>query len=168
MAHAFTKNRDCLLTLEDTLVGFMFDGLEWCSSNGSKETFTTGCPGLRECPNNTFGSFWSRASDNFAATACGNVSVMLNGSIDTPFNPGSIFASIEVKNFNPAIIESLTVLLVNKETDRTTCSHESLENLQSILSSGPLKSVNYKCRVVHQAKVKDCIDDQKTLCGNCW
>ncbi|XP_057183851.1 ADP-ribosyl cyclase/cyclic ADP-ribose hydrolase 1 [Triplophysa rosa] len=64
MAHAFTKNRDCLMTLEDTLMGFMFDGLKWCSSNGSKETFTTGCPGWTECANNPVRSFWSRASDN--------------------------------------------------------------------------------------------------------
>ncbi|XP_073720030.1 ADP-ribosyl cyclase/cyclic ADP-ribose hydrolase 1 [Misgurnus anguillicaudatus] len=168
MVFAFAKDRDCLMTIEESLMGYMFDGLHWCSNNGSKETFTTGCPNWTECVNNPERSFWNRASAKFAATACGNVSVMLNGSKDSPFNPVSIFATVEVKNFNPTTMDSLTVLLVNEEKDTTTCSNESLENLQSIFSSGPLKSVGYECRVVPQAKVTECIDDLEIPCSSCW
>ncbi|KAI4903831.1 hypothetical protein NFI96_013936 [Prochilodus magdalenae] len=64
MAHAFTDNRECLSTLEDTLLGFMFDGLTWCSRNGSQETFTTDCPGWSACQDNPVRSFWIRASTN--------------------------------------------------------------------------------------------------------
>ncbi|XP_065144032.1 ADP-ribosyl cyclase/cyclic ADP-ribose hydrolase 1-like isoform X2 [Paramisgurnus dabryanus] len=168
MVFAFTKDRDCLMTLEETLLGSMFNGLTWCSNNGSKETFTTGCPVWTKCVNNPVRSFWNRASANFAATACGNVSVMLNGSKNNPFNTESIFATVEIKNFNPTTMDSLTVLLVTENKDMTTCSNESLENLQSIFSSGPLKSVGYKCRVVPQAKVMECIDDLEIPCSSCW
>ncbi|XP_051507131.1 ADP-ribosyl cyclase/cyclic ADP-ribose hydrolase 1-like [Myxocyprinus asiaticus] len=167
MVHALTKNRDCLMTLEDTLLGFMFNKLTWCSKNGSKETFTTGCPGWMECINPVH-SFWTRASANFAATACGNVYVMLNGSINSPFNPESTFASVEVQNFNPATLDGLTVLLVTKDTDVMTCSNKSLMDLQMLLSSGPLQAVTYTCRVIPQAKVKKCIDDLEIPCSDCW
>lgn len=38
MVHAYTKNRDCLVTVEDTLLGYLFDELTWCSKNESKGT----------------------------------------------------------------------------------------------------------------------------------
>ncbi|XP_060768031.1 ADP-ribosyl cyclase/cyclic ADP-ribose hydrolase 1 isoform X5 [Neoarius graeffei] len=106
MAHAFTDKRDCLVTVEDTLLGYLFDDLTWCSKNESKETFTTDCPGWSDCQNNPVRSFWIQASTNFAATACGNVSVMLNGSVEAPFSP-----------------------------TRTACNHSSLHILQSALDT---------------------------------
>ncbi|XP_076868728.1 ADP-ribosyl cyclase/cyclic ADP-ribose hydrolase 1 isoform X2 [Brachyhypopomus gauderio] len=105
IAHAFTKNRKCLRTLEHTLLGSMFDHLNWCSKNQSKETFTTGCPDWHSCVNNPKRSFWIRASDNFASTACGNVSAMLNGSLEAPF-----------------------------DSSRTTCENASFKNLKSTLN----------------------------------
>ncbi|XP_053085459.1 ADP-ribosyl cyclase/cyclic ADP-ribose hydrolase 1-like [Pangasianodon hypophthalmus] len=117
MVHAFTDNRDCVITLEDTLLGFLFDGLTWCSKNDSKETFTTACPSWSDCQNNPVRSFWIKASLNFAGTACGNVSAMLNGSLEAPFSSTSVFGSVEVKNLNPDKVDGLTVLLVTKDTD---------------------------------------------------
>ncbi|XP_048123150.1 ADP-ribosyl cyclase/cyclic ADP-ribose hydrolase 1-like isoform X2 [Alosa alosa] len=114
IVHAFTGKMSCYLTLEDTLLGFTLDGLNWCGKNESQETFTTGCP---DCDNNSFRAFWNGASAAFAASACGDASVMLNGSIDMPFNSKSIFGSVEVKHFNSSIMNGLTVLLVTKETD---------------------------------------------------
>ncbi|XP_039983113.1 ADP-ribosyl cyclase/cyclic ADP-ribose hydrolase 1-like isoform X2 [Xiphias gladius] len=87
MVHDFTKKKDCFITLEDTVLGFVLDGLTWCGKEGSSETFTTSCPGWTECENNPVRSFWKRASAAFADVACGDVTAMLNGSITTPFDP---------------------------------------------------------------------------------
>ncbi|XP_031439465.1 ADP-ribosyl cyclase/cyclic ADP-ribose hydrolase 1 isoform X2 [Clupea harengus] len=117
IVHAFTEKRSCYVTLEDTLLGFLLDGLTWCGKNESQEIFTTECSSWSDCVNNPVRSFWIQASAAFAASACGDVSVMLNGAIDMPFNPTSTFASVEVKNFNSSIMNSLIVLLVTKEGD---------------------------------------------------
>ncbi|TSQ58061.1 High choriolytic enzyme 1 [Bagarius yarrelli] len=37
IVQAFTDNRECLVVLEDTLLGVMFDALTWCSKNKSKD-----------------------------------------------------------------------------------------------------------------------------------
>lgn len=40
IVHDFTEKRDCFLTLEDTLVGFIMNGLTWCGkeeSNGKAQ-----------------------------------------------------------------------------------------------------------------------------------
>ncbi|KAF5892979.1 ADP-ribosyl cyclase/cyclic ADP-ribose hydrolase 1-like, partial [Clarias magur] len=144
VVHAFTENRDCLVTLEDTLLGFMFNGLTWCSKKESNETFTEGCPGWSDCKTSPVQSFWLKASANFATTACGSVSAMLNGSLDTPFSTSSIFASVEVKNLNPDNVKSLTILLVTKNTDTTTCNNLSFNDLKSSLNA----KIAYNCREV--------------------
>uniref|UniRef100_A0A4W4FPM7 ADP-ribosyl cyclase/cyclic ADP-ribose hydrolase n=1 Tax=Electrophorus electricus TaxID=8005 RepID=A0A4W4FPM7_ELEEL len=64
LVHEFTENRECLVTLEDTLLGFTFNELTWCSKNQSKETFTTDCPLWSYCVNNPVRSFWIKASAN--------------------------------------------------------------------------------------------------------
>ncbi|KAJ0059698.1 hypothetical protein NL108_011188, partial [Boleophthalmus pectinirostris] len=115
VVHDFTSKRECFITIEDTFLGSLLDGLTWCGKEGSKDTFTSDCPGWTSCVNNTVRSFWNKASASYAEVACGNVSVMLNGSIATPFHPASIFASIEMKNFNPVIMNSLNVVLVTQE-----------------------------------------------------
>ncbi|XP_029005026.1 ADP-ribosyl cyclase/cyclic ADP-ribose hydrolase 1-like isoform X2 [Betta splendens] len=113
IVHAFTAKRDCYITMEDTLLGFMLDGLTWCGKENSSETFTSGCPGWSQCENNPVRSFWNRASAAFAEAACGDVTVMLNGSISTPFSPASIFGSIEIKRLNYRV-RSLNVILVTQ------------------------------------------------------
>ncbi|KAF3836295.1 hypothetical protein F7725_028853 [Dissostichus mawsoni] len=70
LVHDFTEKRDCYVTVEDSLLGSVLDGLTWCGKEGSSDV------------------------------ACGDVTAMLNGSIVTPFHPASIFASIEVKRFD--------------------------------------------------------------------
>ncbi|KAL7835230.1 hypothetical protein SRHO_G00275770 [Serrasalmus rhombeus] len=163
MAHAFTDNRECLVTLEDTLLGFVFDELTWCSKNGSKETFTTDCPGWSECQNNPVRSFWIRASANFAATSCGNVSAMLNGSLESPFSSTSVFGSVEVKSFDPNKVDDLTILLVTKETDTTTCASSSFQSLRSALDP----KIAYNCREVPYNRVENCISDPEIPCSDC-
>lgn len=165
VVHAFTEDRSCYVTLEDTLVGHMLDGLTWCSRNNSIDVLTEQCPGWNDCLHNPVRSFWIQASAEFAASACGDVSAMLNGSIGVPFDPNSIFASIEVKNFNPSIMKALNVILVVKETDTKTCENdESLKILRNQLDTG----VKFACQTVQLSSVEKCIAQPQTPCGECW
>ncbi|KAL1006898.1 hypothetical protein UPYG_G00078630, partial [Umbra pygmaea] len=162
LVHEFTKN--CFQTLEDTLLGSIMNGLTWCSKEGSKEIFTTGCPLWNDCVNHTVKSFWHFASAAFADAACGDVIAMLNGSIATPFTPTSIFATTEVKRFNATKMNSLTVVLVTKENDGKSCDDPSLHDLQKELDP----RLKYNCKLVPVSQIHDCLSHHNTACGACW
>ncbi|XP_029313127.1 ADP-ribosyl cyclase/cyclic ADP-ribose hydrolase 1-like [Cottoperca gobio] len=163
VVHDFTEKRDCFVTLEDTLLGYLLDGLTWCGKEGSSETFTTDCPGWTDCQNNTVRSFWTRVSAAFADAACGNVTAMLNGTIAIPFHPASIFASIEVKRFDYPRVRSLDVILVTQENPVSNCTHASLKDLQRELDKG----ITYSCKEVTEAHIHECSSPEKP-CGGCW
>lgn len=164
IVHDFTAKRDCYVTLEDIILGSVLDGLMWCGKEGSNDTFTTGCPGWSVCDNNPVRSFWNRASAAYAQVACGEVSVMLNGAIATPFSPTSTFASIEVKHFNPAIMKTLKVVLVTQEKGGTNCTNASLKDLQKELAEG----IAYNCKEVAESQIHDCASHPEKPCGSCW
>ncbi|XP_054478671.1 ADP-ribosyl cyclase/cyclic ADP-ribose hydrolase 1-like [Anoplopoma fimbria] len=164
VVHEFTKKGDCFLTLENTLLGSVLDGLTWCGKKGSSETFTTSCPGWDDCVNNPVRSFWNRVSAAFADAACGDVSAMLNGSIATPFNPTSVFASIEVKRFKYPRVKSLNVVLVTQANSVTSCTDASLKDLQKELDQG----ITYNCKVVSEARLEECSSNKTIPCGACW
>lgn len=164
LVHDFTEKRDCYVTVEDSLLGSVLDGLTWCGKEGSRETFTTGCPGWTDCVNNTVRSFWNRVSTAFADAACGDVTAMLNGSIVTPFHPASIFASIEVKRFNYPRVKSLNVVLVTQNKTVTNCTNASLKDLQKELDQG----ITYNCEEVTETQIQDCSSHPEKPCGACW
>ncbi|MEQ2265516.1 hypothetical protein XENORESO_008349 [Xenotaenia resolanae] len=164
VVHDFTGGKDCFKTVEDTLLGSVLNGLEWCGKNGSSETFTTDCPKWEECEKSAVRSFWNRVSAAFGDFACGNVTVMLNGSIDTPFSPTSIFASIEVKKFKSPKVKNLNVVLVIQKNSVTNCTNESLKNLTMGLDKG----IGYRCVEVPDSHLKECGSDPEKPCGACW
>uniref|UniRef100_A0A3Q1KF18 ADP-ribosyl cyclase/cyclic ADP-ribose hydrolase n=1 Tax=Anabas testudineus TaxID=64144 RepID=A0A3Q1KF18_ANATE len=149
--------RDCCITMKDTLLGSVLDGLTWCGKKGSKETFTTDCPGWTGCEKNPVRSFWNRASAAFADVACGDVTVMLNGDINTPFSSDSIFASIEVKKFSATGVKSLNVILVTQKNPVANCENASLKDLQK-----ELDGIKYTCKEV----IKKC--SSKSPCKDSW
>ncbi|XP_028425525.1 ADP-ribosyl cyclase/cyclic ADP-ribose hydrolase 1-like [Perca flavescens] len=165
VVHAFTKKKkDCFLTVEDTALGYMLDGLmSWCGKEGCTKTFRKiGCPGWKE--NNAVGSFWNRVSAAFADAARGDVTAMLNGDIDTPFNPNSTFATIEVKRFDSPKVKSLTVVLVTGKSAVTNCKNASLKDLQRELKKG----IAYNCKEVTEAQLEECSSNPERPCGACW
>ncbi|KAK1885530.1 ADP-ribosyl cyclase/cyclic ADP-ribose hydrolase 1 [Dissostichus eleginoides] len=121
-----TKNRDDVVALEDTLLGSVLDGLTWCGEKGNSDF------------------------------ACDDVTAILDGSIDTPFDPEradcnnpslkdlqraldqgitynckevtDIFASIEVKRFDYPRVQSLNVVL-NPDPGLQLPSRETLWSL---------------------------------------
>ncbi|KAM9712280.1 ADP-ribosyl cyclase/cyclic ADP-ribose hydrolase 1-like isoform 2-T2 [Menidia menidia] len=148
LVHKFTERRDHFITLEDTLLGFIMDGLTWCGKKGSKETFIYQC---EKCPVNTFADY-----------ACGDATVMLNGRIHKPFDPTSYFGAIEVKGLRYPRVKSLTVILVTKN-DNVDCSQESLQVLQNMLDP----NIVYRCLAATEAHIQDCLKNGITN-EACW
>ncbi|XP_070709274.1 ADP-ribosyl cyclase/cyclic ADP-ribose hydrolase 1-like isoform X2 [Pempheris klunzingeri] len=163
MVQDFTKKKNCFVRLEDSPLGYMLDGLTWCGKEGSSETLTEGCPRWTKCENNPVRSFWRRASASFADAACGDVTAVLNGSIPMPFNPTSVFATIEVKRFKSATMKSLTVVLV-AQNFVTNCADASLMNLQRELDT----RIQYNCKEVKEADIRECMSHKDKPCGPCW
>ncbi|XP_063340351.1 ADP-ribosyl cyclase/cyclic ADP-ribose hydrolase 1-like [Pelmatolapia mariae] len=165
VVHGFTAKRsDCFVTLEDTLLGSVLDGLTWCGKEGSKGTFTTGCPKWSECVNNPVRSFWNRASAAFADVACGDVTAMLSGSINTPFNPTSAFASVEVPRFNASRVKNLNVVMVIQKNNISNCTDPSLKNLTQTLDTG----ITFSCKDVSESRIQECGAKPEIACGACW
>ncbi|XP_017261782.1 ADP-ribosyl cyclase/cyclic ADP-ribose hydrolase 1-like [Kryptolebias marmoratus] len=164
VVHEFTEKKECFQTLEDTVLGSVLDGLTWCGKKGSSETFTTGCPRWTDCINNPVRSFWNRASAAFANVACGNITAMLNGSIATPFDSSSIFASIEVGNLKSDKVNNLNVVLVTQKNVVSNCTNQSFENLKSKLAEG----IKFNCKEVPETQIQECGSDPEKACGSCW
>ncbi|XP_029955654.1 ADP-ribosyl cyclase/cyclic ADP-ribose hydrolase 1-like [Salarias fasciatus] len=164
VVHDFTEKKDCFVTLEDTLLGEVLDGLTWCGKKDSSETFTSGCPGWSDCVDNPVRSFWNRVSAAYADVACGDVTAMLSGSIETPFSPGSIFRTVELKRFDSSRVNTLTVVLVTQEEKVANCTNDSLKDLQMELQKG----IRYNCKEVPESQISACSSDPTASCGSCW
>ncbi|XP_032629825.1 ADP-ribosyl cyclase/cyclic ADP-ribose hydrolase 1 isoform X2 [Chelonoidis abingdonii] len=82
LVHRYTKTNHHFLTLEDTLLGYMADGVSWCGNPSSPGINYESCPKWSECESNPSSVYWKMASKMFAEAACGVVQVMLNGSIE--------------------------------------------------------------------------------------
>lgn len=166
VVHDFTEKKDCFVTLEDTMLGAVLDDLTWCGKEGSSETFTSGCPPWSdECITSPVRSFWNRVSAAYADSACGEVTAMLNGSIATPFNPRSIFRTVEVKRLNATRVKTLNVVLVTQEGEkREDCTNDSLNDLQKELDKG----IKYTCTEAPKSRIVACSSDPAATCGSCW
>ncbi|KAJ1214265.1 hypothetical protein NDU88_001890 [Pleurodeles waltl] len=83
LVHRYVNAAQNVITLEDTLLGYIANGLLWCGKSYTSELNYQSCPSKNECENNPLSVFWKTASEHFAKQACGVVQVMLNGSTDT-------------------------------------------------------------------------------------
>uniref|UniRef100_A0A8C9Y4B2 ADP-ribosyl cyclase/cyclic ADP-ribose hydrolase n=1 Tax=Sander lucioperca TaxID=283035 RepID=A0A8C9Y4B2_SANLU len=88
-------------TLEDTLAGYMFNDLIWCGQEEDSGFDFSSCPEWSACRNHPVYSLWRQASQNFAEMACGNITVLLNGSIVNAFSRKSMFGSVELDSLKP-------------------------------------------------------------------
>ncbi|KAM7390212.1 hypothetical protein PAMA_008408 [Pampus argenteus] len=160
----FAEKTACYMTLEETLLGFVLDGLTWCGKEGSTETITTGCPDWSTCENNPVRSFWLKVSAALADSACGDVTAMLNGSIAAPFSPTSIFGSIEVKRLKSPRVTSLNIVLVRQQNNVANCTNASFKDLQKELDQG----IKYSCKDVPMSQIEECGNSPEKPCGSCW
>nr|XP_055038019.1 ADP-ribosyl cyclase/cyclic ADP-ribose hydrolase 1 [Misgurnus anguillicaudatus] len=113
LMHSYVAVTQSFWTLENTLVGFMFNDLIWCGQQERERGFDYhSCPEWSTCLNHPVFSLWKQASQNFAAAACGNITVLLNGSIHHAFNQESMFGSVELDNLNPRMVSNVHIKVI--------------------------------------------------------
>lgn len=146
LAHQYTKVQQEMFTLEDTLLGYMADGLKWCGDAGSSEMNYQSCPDWRgDCANNTMSVFWDTVSKWFAENACGVVQVLLNGSFSNAFNKNSTFGRVEIYNLHPDKVSTLQAWVMHNIEDvhSDSCSASSINDLKSISSN---RNITFTCQ----------------------
>ncbi|XP_046553303.1 ADP-ribosyl cyclase/cyclic ADP-ribose hydrolase-like [Haliotis rubra] len=135
VVHVYSNRGQRATVLEDTLIGYMVDGLQFCAqTNQPGITYDEDCPGFEQTDNCTYNaeySFWAMASKNYASHARGEAYVMLNASRDQPFQDSSFFATWEVPNMNARILSKVNILLVHVpgQKIRSTCNSVNISGL---------------------------------------
>ncbi|KAJ8377157.1 hypothetical protein SKAU_G00077370 [Synaphobranchus kaupii] len=138
LVHSYSAVTRHFWTLEDTLVGYMFNDLIWCGQDDRDSGFNfSACPVWSTCVNHPVYSLWKQASKNFAASACGNITVLLNGSIQNAFSRQSMFGSVELDSLNPRMVNHVNIKVVaNLEGPFVeSCSQGSILDLIETLRS---------------------------------
>ncbi|XP_049645927.1 ADP-ribosyl cyclase/cyclic ADP-ribose hydrolase 1 [Suncus etruscus] len=167
LVHQYTRLQKTLFTLEDTLLGYLADDLDWCGDAGSSEMNYDSCPLRREdCPASAVSVFWTLASRKFAEDACGMVHVMLNGSLSTPFNINSTFGSVEILNLQPKRVHTLQAWVTHNigEISRDSCTSSSINDLRSIVNN---MNITFVCQNNYRSiNFLQCVKNpEHFLCG---
>ncbi|XP_020786394.1 ADP-ribosyl cyclase/cyclic ADP-ribose hydrolase 1-like [Boleophthalmus pectinirostris] len=137
LVHSYAAVLPHLWTLEDTLVGYMFNDLMWCRQHEDTDFDFGACPEWSSCQNHPVYSLWLLASQNFAEMACGNVTVLLNGSIGVAFNRTSMFGSVELDSLSPQRVHYVNIHVVASlmGPQIESCSQGSVVELIQILQT---------------------------------
>ncbi|XP_039473779.1 ADP-ribosyl cyclase/cyclic ADP-ribose hydrolase 1-like [Oreochromis aureus] len=124
-------------TLEDTLVGYMFNDLIWCGQEEDSGFDFSSCPEWSACRSHPVYSLWRQASQNFAEMACGNITILLNGSIVNAFNRKSMFGSVELDSLDPQRVNYVNIKVVTSLDGPhiESCSQGSIVDLIQIFQS---------------------------------
>ncbi|XP_034717965.1 ADP-ribosyl cyclase/cyclic ADP-ribose hydrolase 1-like [Etheostoma cragini] len=155
-------------TLEDTLAGYMFNDLIWCGQEKDSGFDFSSCPEWSACRNHPVYSLWRLASQNFAEMACGNITVLLNGSIVNAFGRKSMFGSVELDSLNPHRVNYVNIKVVTNLEGPfiETCSEGSIVDLIQILQS---RGFRWTCTDKDQTlMILQCIQNpQHSSCQTC-
>lgn len=150
-AHLFSDFDARFTTLEDTMAGWIVNGLTWC---GTKANNTDGI-NYTSCPNKTICDyltpFWGQASKRFAEKASGVVRVMVNGTRmesgkQIPaYRNDSFFAKYELPNFHKERIKRLLILVVHSidGQELETCNNGSIKRMQEVANRRGIKTKCY-------------------------
>uniref|UniRef100_A0A671E0J2 ADP-ribosyl cyclase/cyclic ADP-ribose hydrolase 1 n=1 Tax=Rhinolophus ferrumequinum TaxID=59479 RepID=A0A671E0J2_RHIFE len=116
LAHQYTTVQQEMFTLEDTLLGYIADGLKWCGDADSSEVNYGSCPTRGgKCINNTFSVFWNTVSKRFGVD---NVLCLFYLST---------FGSVEIYNLRPEKVPTLQAWVMHDIGDRRymllLCTH---------------------------------------------
>ncbi|XP_072306452.1 ADP-ribosyl cyclase/cyclic ADP-ribose hydrolase 1 [Eucyclogobius newberryi] len=149
LMHSYAAVSPHLWTLEDTLVGYMFNDLIWCKQHEDEDFDFSACPEWSACKNHPVYSLWRQASQNFAEMACGNITVLLNGSISDAFNRTSMFGSVELDSLNPQRVHYVNIHVVAslKGPQIESCGQGSVEDLIHVLQT---RGFRWTCTDNHQ------------------
>ncbi|KAM9712292.1 ADP-ribosyl cyclase/cyclic ADP-ribose hydrolase 1-like [Menidia menidia] len=117
------------------------------------------CPKWSACMNHPVYSLWRQASKTFSEMACGNVTVLLNGSIVNAFNRKSMFGSVELDSMNPQRVDHVNIKVVTNLAGPQieSCNQGSIVDLIQILQS---RGFRWTCTDSDQTlRILQCVQD---------
>ncbi|KAL5004514.1 hypothetical protein ScPMuIL_017970 [Solemya velum] len=161
IAHQFAENGKRFVTLEDTLIGYIVNSVTWCGDNAGINYMY--CPPWYECAE-AGTAFWGSASSEFASSARGNITIVLDGSRDgkPAYSKDSYFAKFELPALRLPDVTRVNILLVHDidKPRREMCDNGSLLSLQDDIAARGLKStcVDDPDTVIHLM----CVDDPES------
>jgi len=130
LTHSYSRLYERFITLEDTLAGFLLNGLTWCGSKKEPGIDFKSCP--YECSKQK--PFWGQAAARLAKRARGVVHIMLNGTrqhfVDKQIFPSFMDDSYLAENQLPSLpVRDVTEfrILVGH-----SLHHKSLERCDSL------------------------------------
>ncbi|XP_018426666.1 PREDICTED: ADP-ribosyl cyclase/cyclic ADP-ribose hydrolase 1-like isoform X2 [Nanorana parkeri] len=169
LVHRYTKATENFMTLEDTFLGFLFNGLTWCGKSASSGMNYHSCPAWDECSNNSLSSFWKMASANFAQASCGIVNVMLNGSADGAITrKESILRMVEIPSMDPDKVSEVKLWVIDdiQGQDKNSCHSGSLVELQHYIEG---HNLTYSCVDNYKpVQTLQCVDNpDHHVCNQC-
>jgi len=127
LAHRLADEGQNYVTLEDSLPGYMVNGLFWCGDGQSGFNSTCYC--------NATDGFWAQASGAFAKAVTGSWSLLVHGSVDRPaYRNTSYFALYEFPNIS-VTAGPVQLMVVRNSTAEEICSSGSLVDLEALLVS---------------------------------
>lgn len=146
IAHEYSNQRKRYVTLEDSLIGYLMNGLTWC---GMVCTECDGinyeqCPDGPDLPREAHQAFWGGASRTFAKSSSGVVRLILTGTNkDRPaYNSESFFGQFELPSFDTEV--KLQVILVNF-LDKIPLEHCDTGSLVKLREDVETRGLSYSC-----------------------
>ncbi|XP_076435852.1 ADP-ribosyl cyclase/cyclic ADP-ribose hydrolase-like isoform X2 [Babylonia areolata] len=155
LAHEYASEGERLVTMEDTLIGYLADGLVWCGQSVAPGMNFSRCPSWRDCPSEASEAFWGSASMAFAQSVSGHVTVMMDVSReDRPaYRRDSFFGKYELPNLDTAQVTAINVLLTHplEQPAFENCNNGSLVLLkQDVTTIGfPFSCVDNPDAILH-------------------
>ncbi|XP_069104790.1 ADP-ribosyl cyclase/cyclic ADP-ribose hydrolase-like [Argopecten irradians] len=147
VAHDYSESGKRFITLEDTLLGYIMNGLTWCGQKAPPGINYQSCPPYNGCPETASTAFWGKASSQFASQAKGTVIILLDGS--NPARPAysteSYFAKFELPSLSPTEVKMVDVYVVHdiNKPYRETCENGTLPTLQQAIKD---HGIDYRCQ----------------------
>ncbi|PVD18349.1 hypothetical protein C0Q70_20898 [Pomacea canaliculata] len=141
LVHEYAANGQRYVTLEDTLIGYLAEGLVFCGQESAPGMNYSRCPSWWECPFEAGEAFWAHASQTFASAASGQVTVMLDGSSTgkPAYRQDSFFGKYELPYLKKGVVTNVRVFLVHAldAPMSETCLNGSLKLLEEdVVSRG--------------------------------
>nr|CAH8833027.1 unnamed protein product [Trichobilharzia regenti] len=147
--------RECY-TLERTFAGFILDDMNWCNTSLTGDMHYGTICGCNS-KSRVIGAFWDAASEAYAKSASGHVYVILNGSVERPFDENRTFSRVELPLLKYPQVHNITVKLVhsltNTEYYHTCKSFNILELARKVMS----QNIGFEC-------IEDPADIKHYLC----
>ncbi|CAL8079667.1 unnamed protein product [Calicophoron daubneyi] len=139
------RDLEMCTSVEGTLPGYILDGLDWCDTTlTGNMTYGTNCGCSRK--SKFVYAFWKSVSNAYSKKISGDIQIILNGSIEKPFDATRTLGSVELPNLEYPRIQKTTVYLVHdlaKSDFRHNCSTTTIRDLKRTIEK---KNIKFECQ----------------------